>query len=211
MSFNKDNQKTDPALRRLRKRLGMAREAVKEEDFSEKQKLLQLSEISLVLDNYDDIFSDFDPRHYRQRALSDDLLVELKRATKEKTPGSVEIHFLIPLEQRKTDTENIIRKRLKEHFNRHYNSAKHEERSAERTGIIMVIIGAILSVVAAVYGVPLASESLSSKILLVLLEPAAWFLVWEGANRIFDAIKEYKEELKFNEKLSKAEVVFTAY
>ena len=36
---------------------------------SEKQKLLEISEISLLLDSYDDIFSDFDQRPYAQRAL----------------------------------------------------------------------------------------------------------------------------------------------
>ncbi|MBI2151367.1 hypothetical protein HYU21_01420, partial [Candidatus Woesearchaeota archaeon] len=30
--------------------------------------------ISLVLDSYDDIFSDFDPRDYSEKALSEDFL-----------------------------------------------------------------------------------------------------------------------------------------
>ena len=42
----------------------------------ETEKLLQQSEISLLLDSYDDIFSDFDPRPYNQRALSQDFLAE---------------------------------------------------------------------------------------------------------------------------------------
>ena len=37
-----------------------------------KQALLELAEISILLDSYDDIFSDFDPSPYSERTLSDD-------------------------------------------------------------------------------------------------------------------------------------------
>ena len=33
--------------------------------------------VSLVLESYNDIFSDFDPRNYSERALSDDFLIEI--------------------------------------------------------------------------------------------------------------------------------------
>ena len=59
-------------------------------------KLLQLSEISLIIDTYDDIFSDFDPRPYSQRALSDDFLLEARKASKDKVSGTFELNFLIP-------------------------------------------------------------------------------------------------------------------
>jgi len=42
----------------------------RENEEMHKKKLLQLSEISLIIDTYDDIFSDFDPRPYSQRALA---------------------------------------------------------------------------------------------------------------------------------------------
>ena len=34
------------------------------EEWASKQKFLQMSEISIVLESYDSIFSDFDPRNY---------------------------------------------------------------------------------------------------------------------------------------------------
>ena len=43
---------------------------VRESSLVEKQDLLSKGEISILLDTYDDIFSDFDPRPYSQRALS---------------------------------------------------------------------------------------------------------------------------------------------
>ena len=81
------------------------------EEWAAKQKLLQMSEISLVLDSYDDIFSDFDPRTLDKRALSDDLMIEIRKATREKKSGVIEVNFLIPLEQQKAEKEAAIKKR----------------------------------------------------------------------------------------------------
>ena len=55
--------------------------------------------ISLILDNYDDIFSDFDPRPYTVRALSDDFLNECRKAIIEKGEN-IELRFLLSKKQR---------------------------------------------------------------------------------------------------------------
>ena len=57
---------------------------------------LREGNISLILDDYNDLFSDFDPRHYSERALSDDFLAESKRASRDKPAGSLEVKFLVP-------------------------------------------------------------------------------------------------------------------
>ena len=67
----------------------------RENEEMHKKKLLQLSEISLIIDTYDDIFSDFDPRPYSQRALSDDFLLEARKASKDKVSGTFELNFLV--------------------------------------------------------------------------------------------------------------------
>lgn len=48
------------------------------------KEIIDKAEISLVLDTYDDIFSDFDPRPYGERALSSDFLDEAKKAARDK-------------------------------------------------------------------------------------------------------------------------------
>jgi hypothetical protein len=181
------------------------------EDWAAKQKLLQLSEISLVLDSYDSIFSDFDPRTFDRRALSDDFLAELKRASKEKKSGVIEINFLIPLEKKKEETESKIRKRLREHFKRHYDLTKKEIDRVRTKGVIMVIVGLILSIIAAVFIYPNESNNILSNIILVLIEPAAWFTIWEGANKVFDTWKYLEQDLEFYRKMIKCEISFTAY
>jgi hypothetical protein len=180
------------------------------EEWAEKQKLLQMSEISLILDTYDDLFSDFDPRTLDKRALSDDLLAEIKRATREKKSGVIELNFLIPSEQRKGDKETIIKKRLREHFKKHYDQVLKEVSSVKFMGIVMIVVGVLLSFIAAIFIYP-NEESILLNLILVLIEPAAWFTIWEGANKLFDGWKYESADLEFYKKMTKCEISFTGY
>jgi len=179
-------------------------------EWVQKQKLLQLSEISLVLDTYDDLFSDFDPRTFDKRSLSDDFLSELKRATRS-NKGIIELNFLIPLEQKREETENKIKKRLRDYFRRHYEEIRRDVDSIRRTGILMITFGLVLSIITAIYVIPHESESIWWSVVLILVEPAAWFTIWEGANKLFDTWKVMAADLEFNKKMSKCEISFTAY
>ncbi len=187
------------------------KKAAKEaEEWAGKQKLLHMSEISLILDTYDDLFSDFDPRTLDKRTLSDDLLSELKRATRENKSGAIELNFLIPAEQRKVDKETIIKKRLRDHFKKHYDLVQKEVSAIKFNGIIMVAIGIILSFIAAIFIYP-HEDSILVNLILVLIEPAAWFTIWEGANKVFDGWKYESVDLDFYKKMTKCEVNFTGY
>ncbi|MFA5931068.1 MAG: hypothetical protein WC821_02025 [archaeon] len=181
------------------------------EEWAAKQKLLQMSEISLVLDSYDDIFSDFDPRTLDKRALSDDLMIEIRKATREKKSGVIEVNFLIPLEQQKAEKEAAIKKRLREHFRKHYEQVEKEVKEVRNIGMVMVVIGLILSVIAAVFVYPNESNNIWNNIILVLIEPAAWFAIWEGANRVLYTWKSLQPDLEFYKKMMKSEISFTAY
>lgn len=191
----------------------LAKEA---EEWADKQKLLQMSEISLVLDTYDDIFSDFDPRSFDHRALSDDFLSELKRASREKSSGVIEIHFLIPAEMRKEETEALVKHRLREHFRKHYELVETEISSTRRRGGAMVVVGLVISVLGAIFLAPLHGfpESISQLLIGVgffLFEPGAWFTIWTGLDKIFETWKELEPDLEFYRKMSKSEISFTTY
>jgi len=180
-------------------------------EWASKQKLLQLSEISLVLDTYDDIFSDFDPRTFDKRTLSDDFLLELKRATRSNKTGIIELNFLIPLEQRREETEIKIKKRLRDYFRRHYEEIRKEVDSFRGTGIAMIVFGLVLSILTALFVIPNENLTIWVSVLLILIEPAAWFTIWEGANKVFDTWKVMAPDLEFYKKMSKCEISFTAY
>ncbi len=79
---------------------------------SEKQQLLQKSEVSIWIDTYDDVFSDFDSRPYSQRAISDDFIRESQKMYKESRRGKFELHCMAQSAIRNEDHENMIKKRL---------------------------------------------------------------------------------------------------
>ena len=172
--------------------------------------VLQESKISIILNNYDDIFSDFDPRHYSQRALSHDFLPEIKRAAQDQTSGVVELRLLIPENQRKVSTEAVIKQRLREHFRRHNALLGKELTKVRALGFLMVFVGAILGIIATIL-YDIVEKGFLLKFILILMEPASWFSIWEGANHIFFEAKETKSEFEFYKKMAKSEITFQPY
>jgi len=183
-------------------------EAIGEEE-ALKQSLLKRSEISVMLDTYDDIFSDFDPRVYSQRALSDDFLLEAKKATLDRE-GDFQLQFLIPKAQRKLEYETLIKRRLREHFRKHYLLLEAEITRTKKKGIFMALGGALMLIAAmfiSVYG----EEYLALQMLLVLLEPAGWFTAWTGLDEVYYTARQKKPDLEFYQKMSDVEIVFISY
>ena len=173
------------------------------------RKLLRLSEISLQLDTYDDIFSDFDARPYSNRALSDDFLIESKKASKDKPSGGIELKFLMPTRERNSQNEILIKKRLHEHFTKHYIILKEEVINLKKKGIIMALAGVFMIFIATyLFSI---NQSWPIKFLEVLLEPAGWFTAWTGLEDIYYTGRELKRNLDFYEKMSKAEINFLSY
>lgn len=183
----------------------------------EKTKLFRLSEISVHIDTYDDIFSDFDARPYSLRAISDDLLLELRRACKVKPSGALEIRFLLPESIRNRMHESLIKRRLKEYFKKHHEISHAEIRKIRNKSFKFIGAGAIFSLLATYL---LSSEliNLSNEVgnffihlAIVLLEPAGWFSIWTGLERLVAIREERKEDLDFYDRMTKAEFHFTTY
>ena len=180
-------------------------------DMHEKQKLLKESEISLVLDDYDAIFSDFDPRPFSERALSDDFLLEAKKASRDKEFGNIQLKFLMPQGKRSTATESTIKKRLHEHFKKHYHRLRNEMGGIIKKGIVFTIIGIVLMFIASYILLKESEKTLMISFLIILLEPAGWFLFWEGLGQVIFEAKKKKPDLEFYEKMAKSEMEFFPY
>lgn len=192
----------------------MYKEVKEVEELLEKKKeeLLQKSEISLIVEKYDDIFSSFDPRSYSNRALSVDFLDEVKRATREIREEKFEIRLLVPMSEKKLDKETVIKGRLKEHFKKHANRLEKERRNILRQGYYFIVIGILFMVVAAyILFYYHAVMNFVKELLVVLLEPGGWFLLWEGLGLIIFKAKETKPDLDFHRKMVNAEIVFSHY
>lgn len=176
----------------------------------ELKKLLEKAHVSLLLDSYDAIFSDFDPRPYAERALSDDFLVEVKRAVREANTGALEMRFLIPKHLKNTHEEVVIKERLHHYFLKQVHFAEKNGQGIMKKGIGMAVIGFVLLFVSTYLSHQLA-PSLFVDFLKVLMEPAGWFTIWYGFDRIFYDAKSLRPELAFYQKMSKAEVHFDVY
>lgn len=175
-----------------------------------KQELLKISEISLWLDTYDDIFSDFDPRPFAQRALSIDFLDEAKRASRDKVSGQTEIKFLIPKDLRNSDKESQIKKRLREHFKRHHDIIKKEKKKTLAKAVLFVVLGFAMLAFAAFIDY-LGKEEFVHSLIIIFLEPAGWFTFWFSLEQLFKHFEEKLPELQFYEKMIKSEISFVDY
>jgi len=206
----KEEKKADPKPEKK----GIFRALLKEkkQDISEeeKQKLLDLSQISLSLDTYDDIFSDFDPRPFSQRALSDDFLLETKKAAKEKVSGGLELRFLIPKSMQNASVEGVIKKRLRDHFKKHEDLLKSEVDSLKKKSLTLFVFGAVMLFVAGGLSAKVNNDFLSH-LLLAILEPAGWFVCWYALDQIFYTSKKKREESEFYEKMLKSNITFLPY
>ncbi len=179
-------------------------------EFQEKQKLLRLSELSVWIDVYDDIFSDFDPRPYSDRALSDDFLNEIRKISRETRSGSVELNILIPQALRNNRLESIIRKRLHTYFEIGNRSVRQEMDQFKKNARLLVAFG-----VAALFGAAYISylnfPSFWPHLVIVLMEPAGWFSVWNGSDQLMKSDKLFKPDRDFYRKLTSAEIKFLPY
>ena len=120
-------------------------EIVEEEETQKEQKdILKQSNISLILDSYDDIFSSFDARPYSEKALSVDFLAECKNAVRDKGEYEIEMRLLMPKDKRNFKEETTIKKRLKIHFGKHFVEKEQEILKVKKEGFIWVSLGVLL-------------------------------------------------------------------
>jgi len=177
----------------------------------DQKELLKKSGISLVIGNYDDIFSDFDPRPYTHRSLSDDFLAEAKRASYEKPMDDLELKFLLPATERKVPLEKIIRTRLHEHFIHHYNRLMKEKYKLFRKGFMFIIAGMIFMFITSYLLFRFHESSFWLSFLIIILEPAGWFSFWEGLNILLFEPKNIESELNFYKKMTPIKISFWTY
>lgn len=177
---------------------------------NEHRTLLKKSEISLWIDDYDDIFSDFDPRPFSIRALSDDFLLEARKAIIAKPDGKHELRFLVPLDKRDATLENAVRRRLREHFNRHYMLEKKENRKILTRAGVMIFLGILMMVGAATLSF-WKDDIFLWHVLRIILEPGGWFTVWTGFDQVFYEFRENKPDFEFYSKMVEAEITFDSY
>lgn len=134
-------------------------------------------DISIALDSYDDLFSDFDIRGYGERALSKDFLDELRvRLRKFRPAEDCSILFLVPADRRRPDQEVLIVDRVRRFFLERRDHHRREYRKTTARSLTFVAVGILLSVAANLLADRLTFLPLLKEFLLI----PAWFFVWSG-------------------------------
>ena len=165
-------------------------------------------EITITLDTYDDIFSDFDPRPYYERELSEDFIKEIHRRYMEDKRGRFEVHFTIPFSERDAKEEALIKKRLREHFAIQMARETESIKSTKARGYVYLLAGAAVLLSDAFALVVLNESSVFYRILSVLVVPAGWYGMWTGMGKVIDDPFASIERRALYEKFEKANYIF---
>ncbi|MBS3075656.1 hypothetical protein J4429_04320 [Candidatus Pacearchaeota archaeon] len=169
--------------------------------------------ISLVLDSYNAIFSDFDPRSYLERGLSDDFLAECKKAFLSK--GDIaELRLLMPAHLRNHGEEIKIKKRLKEYFKKHFRQKEKDLKKIKKQGFIWFLLGTIVMLADTfIYEYKLFFDfsKFLFNFLFIILQPAGWFFFWEGLGMLFIESKKEIPDYEFYKAVSEANIYFLNY
>jgi len=176
----------------------------------DKKELLSKSELSIWLDDYDDVFSDFDSRPINERSLSDDFLAEVRKMVREKPGGRVELKLLMPAVKRKKELEAMVVKNLHTYFKHAAEAIQHEMTKTRRRGFLLSALGFVVMILTA-YLVSISNRSFFFNAVQIVLEPTGWFMVWTGMDSIFYNYRQRKPNRDFNARMGHAEISFVSY
>jgi len=169
------------------------------------KRLMDSKDINLKISNYNELFSYFDARNYNNRSLSYDLLSELRRAARDKKEN---FKLVINVNKKDKKSEKIIGKRMNDHFKRHYLMLRHERNMHIKNGLLLTILGIIFMIFATFVLFYSDEKTFVNGLLVVILEPAGWFLFWEGLYLVIFDAKNSTPDLGFYKKMSKCKIVF---
>ncbi len=164
--------------------------------------------ISIIIDNWDDIFSDFDPRPLGDRLLSEDFVSELKKRYREARRDTFSVTICAPIALRDDNAEKMVIQRLKRDFKYQYLQRRKDLRSIRTKGAIFVLFGVTnLAALTIITYFKLLNE-LHIALLGIVLMPLGWFGIWEGFSKLVDTAPKHFQEEKFYEKFSEASYKF---
>lgn len=171
----------------------------------------QINRVDVGLDEYDDIFSDFDPSPYTSRLISKDFIDEIMRRHRETKEGQIEVRFSIPEKLRNPGIENVIRTRLKEYFKVQAEKVDDDLTRRDRRGYAM-IVGGLALVTLHRFLTDNLTGGTGHEIYRWFENPMelfGWITTWTGIDRIFvHRPEDLIERRKAFERFSGANFIF---
>lgn len=162
---------------------------------------------SYWLDDYNDIYSDFDSRHYEFRRISEDFLHELRMNMRYRQQSIEELILLVPGAKREEPTEAIIVNSLKKFFDAQYQLYRGKCRRKLNNSILLGAIGIVIMMLDAT-AIFLGIRSLATTLLSTIMEPASWFLLWTSVDYLIYDWNNLKKEMRFYEMLLETNIAF---
>lgn len=166
--------------------------------------------ITLWIDSYNEIFSDFDPRPFSERSVSDDFVTQVKRVSHEHTGKITVLRLLTPEGTQNKLDENIIIGRLQFYFKNRAIQLGDERAKIRRKGIAFTVCGIILMIISTYISFLQLSEFIF-KLFLALFEPGGWFLLWTGLDWLISNSWDKKSEVFFYNRFEDIKVEFNSY
>jgi len=163
---------------------------------------------TIYLDDYDDIFSDFDYGAYETRRLSEDLLFELEQQLRGVRSAKLDLVFVLPDKARQKNAENLVRKRLKQAFAYRQRSAQEELNGYKRSGAQRISLGILVLALEWFLIYNFEAETVFT-LLGTIIAPAGWFGAFTGLEKFFDIPKETIEKQSAYQVLSGSSISFT--
>jgi len=163
--------------------------------------------IKIGIDNYDDLFSDFDSRSLDERSFSDDFIGELKKVCQERQEFVTELKLQLPSALRESNTEEIVVKRIHLHIKRSNIAFTAKRHRLRKRSVLFLVAGFLLMITASLISL-LKDHLIAINMLFVVVEPAGWFLVWTGFDLLFFSARRYRMDQEFYRKLSRSKIQF---
>ncbi|MBN1871740.1 MAG: hypothetical protein JW800_04115 [Candidatus Omnitrophica bacterium] len=172
------------------------------------QRIKDIKEVSIAIDDWDDIFSDFDPRPLGERALSEDFIAELKKRYRETRKGTFLVNIFAPISLKDEKSEKVVAQRLKKYFRHRFLQRQKEINRIRLKGGIYVSIGIVFLGFLTLATYFRYFSDLTIELLGIILMPLGWFGVWEGFSKIVDTSPIFIHEEILFDKLSKGQFKF---
>ena len=118
-----------------------------------------------------------------------------------------EILLIIPVDFRNEETESIIIKRLHSFIKANYQYHNLKKNELIKKGAIFLLSGTLL-LIGAGYISFLKLDDFISHLILVMLEPAGWFLTWNGLDLLFTGSYKSISDLVFYSKILRSKISF---
>lgn len=164
--------------------------------------------VNIWLDSLDELFSDFDPRTYSKRTVSDDFIAQIRKVIADRKGENLILQLQLPEKTRNKQDETIIAKRLQFHFKKKYEELLKEKKNGIRNAIILTLSGIALMIISS-YINYFEVEKYRFHLLLVIFEPGGWFCLWTGLDRLIDYAGKRKKELNFYSKMFNTPIQFS--